>query len=71
MAIKILGSSFGGNPVSLEFCSPVVDKVFKRLDGWKKGFLSRGGRVTLIQSIFASYQYTTCQFSKCRVPLLT
>ena len=32
----------------------LAEKVAKRLDGWKKGFLSRGGRMTLIQSVLAS-----------------
>ena len=52
--IKYLGLPLGGNPMSVEFWRPVIEKVAKRLDGWKKGFLSRGGRVTLIQSILAS-----------------
>ena len=32
----------------------MIEKVARRLDGWKKGFWSRGGRVTLIQSVLAS-----------------
>ena len=38
----------------MEFWRPVIAKVARQLDGWKKGFLSRGGRVTLIQSVLAS-----------------
>ena len=34
----------------LEFWDPVIGKVSKRLDGWKK-VLSRGGKLTLIQSV--------------------
>ena len=52
--LKYLGLPLWGNPVSFKFWSPVIEKVSNRLDGWKKGFLSRGGRVTLIQSILAS-----------------
>ena len=52
--IKYLGLPLGGNPMSIEFWRPVIEKVAKRLDGWKKGFLSRGGRVTLIQSVLAN-----------------
>ena len=29
-------------------------KIAKRLDGWKKAFLSRGDRLTLIQSVLSS-----------------
>ena len=31
-----------------------MTKVAKRLDGWKRAFLSRGGRLTLIRSILSS-----------------
>ena len=31
-----------------------MSKVQKRLDGWKKAFLSRGGRLTLIHSVLSS-----------------
>lgn len=52
--MKYLGLPFGENLLSLEFWSPVIEKVGKRVDGWKKAFLSRGGRLTLIQSVLAS-----------------
>ena len=52
--LKYLGLPLGRNPLALEFWTPVIEKVSIRLDGWKKGFLSRGGRVTLIQSVLAS-----------------
>ncbi|KAL5556911.1 hypothetical protein UlMin_039147 [Ulmus minor] len=48
--MKYLGLPLGGNPNSAEFWNPVIEKVSKRLDGWKKAFLSKGGRLTLIQS---------------------
>ncbi|KAL5553097.1 hypothetical protein UlMin_040498 [Ulmus minor] len=37
--MKYLGLLLGGNPNSTEFWNPVVEKVGKRLDGWKKGCL--------------------------------
>ncbi|KAL5538556.1 hypothetical protein UlMin_042562 [Ulmus minor] len=52
--MKYLGLPLGGNPNSAEFWNPVVEKVGKRLDGWKKAFLSKGGRLTLIQSVLSS-----------------
>ena len=36
------------------FWDPVVVKMEKRLQSWKKAFLSRGGRLTLIQSALGS-----------------
>lgn len=43
-----LGLSLGGNPRSIAFW-----KVDKRLDGWKRGYLPTGGRLTLIQSVLS------------------
>ena len=33
---KYLGLPLGSNPLSADFWEPVVVKVSKRLDGWKK-----------------------------------
>ena len=52
--IPYLGLPLGGNPRGRNFWEPVVRKVAKRLDGWKRPFLSKGGRVTLIQSVLAA-----------------
>ncbi|RVX00013.1 putative ribonuclease H protein [Vitis vinifera] len=46
----ISGLPLGGNPKTIGFWDPVVERISKRLDGWKKAFLSLGGRITLIQS---------------------
>ena len=48
--LSYLGLPLGGNPNSLFFWDPVLDKVSRRLNGWKKAFLSLGGKITLIQS---------------------
>ena len=52
--IKYLGLPLGGNPRKIAFWELVVNKVAKRLVSWKKAFLSRGGRLTLIQSVLSS-----------------
>ena len=52
--IRYLGLPLGGNPRKIDFWDPVVTKVAKRLDGWEKPFLSRGGRLTLIQYVLAA-----------------
>ena len=44
----------GGNPTRKTFWELVLTKVAKRLDGWKRAFLSRGGRLTLIRSVLSS-----------------
>ena len=49
-----MGLPLGGSPRRINFWDSVVTKVAKRIASWKKAFLSRGGRVTLIQSVFAA-----------------
>ena len=36
--------------MTINFWDPVMDRISRRLDGWKKAHLSLGGRITLIQS---------------------
>lgn len=50
----IWGYLLGGNPSKLLFWEPVISKISKKLAGWKKCFLSKGGRLTLIQSVLDS-----------------
>lgn len=52
--VKYLGLPLGRNPLQAAFWDPVVARVAKRLDGWKKAFLSQGGKLTLIQSVLAN-----------------
>ncbi|XP_073035927.1 uncharacterized protein [Primulina eburnea] len=52
--IKYLGAPLGGNPSKMEFWEPVVSKFSKKLANWKKSFLSRGGRLTLIKSVLSA-----------------
>ncbi|KAK9154956.1 hypothetical protein Sjap_002436 [Stephania japonica] len=49
--LTYLGLPLGRSPLSRTFWDPVLQKIAKRLDGWKRGFLSKGGRVTLICSV--------------------
>lgn len=46
--VKYVGLPLGGNPLQTTFWDLVVSGVAKRLDGWKKAFLSKGGRLTLM-----------------------
>ena len=52
--ISYLGMPLGGNPNSRTFWEPVISKVAKRLEGWKKAFLSKGGRLTLIEAVLSA-----------------
>ncbi|RVW33009.1 hypothetical protein CK203_107564 [Vitis vinifera] len=48
LAYTLPGSSFGRNPIACGFWDLVIERISRRLDGWKKTYLSFGGRITLI-----------------------
>ncbi|RVW36137.1 putative ribonuclease H protein [Vitis vinifera] len=50
VAHTLPGPSSGWEPKSGRFWDPVIERISSRLDGWKKAYLSFGGRITLIQS---------------------
>ena len=52
--LSYLGLPLGGNPNSEEFWNPVIEKISKRVEGWYKGCLSRGGRLVLLQAVLGS-----------------
>lgn len=58
---EYLGPHLGGNPGYSVFWDSVVEKVEKRLAGWKRAFLSKGEKLTLslsnrlFQFIFSVY----------------
>ncbi|RVW99862.1 Transposon TX1 uncharacterized 149 kDa protein [Vitis vinifera] len=50
LVADVLSLPLGGNPKTIGFWDPVVERISRRLDGWKKAYLSLGGRIMLIQS---------------------
>lgn len=54
LPIIYLGLPLGKNPRLHSFWDPVVAKVSKRLDGWKRTYFSLGARVTIIQSCLSN-----------------
>lgn len=44
----------GGNPKAVTFWDLVVERVSKKLAGWKKSYVSLGGRITLIKEAWAN-----------------
>ena len=52
--MKYLGIPLGGNLLREDFWEPELNKVAKRLDGWKRAFLSRGGRLILIELVLSA-----------------
>ena len=51
-----LGASFKENFV----WNPILEKIERRLSGWKKLCLSKGGRLTLLKSTFFSILIISC-----------
>ncbi|KAK9101714.1 hypothetical protein Sjap_018968 [Stephania japonica] len=54
MAVKISRNASRGSPRDADFWEPVLRKIARRIDGWKRGFLSKGGRLTLIVAVLDS-----------------
>lgn len=44
----------GGNPRAISFWDPVVERISKKLVCWKRGYLSLGGRITLIKGALSN-----------------
>jgi len=52
--IKYLGVPVSGSRLHISDWRPLVEKIDKRLDGWKGGTLSLGGRITLLNACLSS-----------------
>ncbi|RDX61552.1 putative ribonuclease H protein, partial [Mucuna pruriens] len=50
---KFLGVPIGANPTRLDTWQPIIDLVRKILASWKVRYVSLGGRVVLINSVFS------------------
>jgi len=49
---KYLGMKIGGNPRTLAFWKPIIDKIKSRLSTWKGKIISMAGRICLIKFVF-------------------
>ncbi|XP_059650449.1 uncharacterized protein LOC132296254 [Cornus florida] len=52
--ISYLGLSLGDSARRVGSWNPVIERVERRLAGWKKQYLSKGGKVTLVKSTLSS-----------------
>jgi len=64
LPFKYLGLTIGGNPRSVAFWKPVIDKIRSRLARWKGKLLSMAGRVWLIKSVINACLYFIYPSSK-------
>ncbi|KAK3231065.1 hypothetical protein Dsin_002946 [Dipteronia sinensis] len=54
LPISYLGLPLGSWPSSKAMWTPVIERIDKRLAPWKRKFLSKGGRLTLIKTVISS-----------------
>jgi hypothetical protein len=54
LPMKYLGLPLGARYKSKDIWNPILEKMEKYLAGWKRGYLSKGGRLTLIKSTLSS-----------------
>ena len=52
--MKYLGLPLGAKVKELSIKNPILEKMERRLGRWKRLYLSKGGKVTLIKSTFFS-----------------
>ena len=54
LPMKYLGLSLGAKLKDKTIWNPILEKMERRLAGWKRLYLSNGGRVTLIKSTLSN-----------------
>ena len=66
LPIKYLGIPLSANPNRIETWQPIINRIRKRLSGWKMGMLSKAGRIVLIKSVLNNLPIYYLGCSKCR-----
>jgi len=54
MPMTYLGMPLGASNKSPSIWNPILEKIERRLARWKKLYLSKGGRLTLLKSMLSS-----------------
>jgi hypothetical protein len=54
LPLQYLGMPLGASYKALAIWTPIIEKIERRLAGWQKIYLSKGGRLTLLKSTLSS-----------------
>ena len=54
LPMKYLGMPLGSSFKTASIWNPILEKMEKKLSGWKRLYLSKGGRLTLLRSTVSS-----------------
>lgn len=49
-----LGMPLGGNTKSMNFWDPIIESIDHKLSSWQHSYISKGGRLTLIQAVLSN-----------------
>ena len=66
LPMSYLGMPLGAHFKDVSIWNPVLERVEKKLSSWKRLYLSKGGRLTLLKSILSSIP--TCYLSLFTIP---
>ena len=69
LSMTYLGMLLGASHKSPSIWNPILEKINRKLAGWKKLYLSKGGRLTLLKSTLSSLP--TYYLSLFTIPLQT
>ena len=54
LPLQYLGMPLGASYKALSVWNPIIEKIERRVTGWKRIYLSKGGRLMLLKSTFSS-----------------
>ena len=55
LPMTYLGMPLGSHFKDSSIWNPIIERMEKKLSGWKRLYLSKGGRLTLLKSILSSF----------------